>query len=230
MALAKYESSWIGIDSVREGLWRDPLWKGVIEIISNHCDERVYDADSPIYTDLERAYPKEAWRSYTKEGDFRPLFRDYPNSWTRTGVVSLDKKKFAVTELGQCVLSGDLTKANLLIQIFSKHSEHCAAIQGTEKPFCVLASGFLATSRPLSTKEIYWAIMKNYRPEADNLSEFIARKLRFAHEEPEATPYRRLRNMLSLMRASGSIASSRREGQTFWSPLSPDQLKTIAGA
>ena len=230
MALAKYESLWIGIDSGREGLWRDPLWKDVIEIISNHVGERVYDAESPIYADLERAYPKEAWRSYTKEGAFRPLFRDYPNSWTRTGVISLEGREFNITELGRRVLSGSTSKASILTEIFKNHSEHQTGGQQPEKPFCIIASGLLASPRPLSTKEIYWAIMRNYRTHTDNLGEFLSKKLRFIHEEPEATPYRRLRNMLTLMRASGGIISTRREGQTFWSLLNLEQLRDIAGA
>src|SRR6266446_5231036 len=117
MSLIKYDCSWIGIDGGREGLWKDPVWKDVLRIIGEHDGERVYDRNSPIYEDLEKSYPEEAWRSQTAEGQFRPLFRDYPNSWTRTGVLSLTGQEFSITGLGKSVLTGKLSKAHLLVNM-----------------------------------------------------------------------------------------------------------------
>jgi hypothetical protein len=226
MTLVKYESSWIGIDSGREGLWKEPLWKDVLRIIASHTGENVYDESSPIYLSLERAYPKELWRSHTKEGDFRPLFRDYPNSWTRTGVVSLANQKFQLTELGKKVLAGEVPKADLLIDMFKKHSERTGVGGDAEKPFSIIASGILASPRALSTKEIYWSIMKNYRP-GDDLPEFVKKKLKLVRQEPEPTPYRRLRNMLALMRAAEAIASTRKGSSTIWNTLNVAHLNNI---
>lgn len=227
MMLVKYDNPWIGIDSGREGLWKEPLWKDVLKIVALHKGECVYDKESSIYTSLEKAYPKEAWRSYTKEGHFRPLFRDYPNSWTRTGVVSLAGQKFCLTELGKKVLAGEISKTDLLVEMFKKHSEHTGPNNESEKPFLIIASGMLASPRALSTVEIYWAIMKNYRPGQDDLTEFIIKKLKLIRKAPEPTPYRRLRNMLSLMRAAGAIASTRRGSGTFWTELDVKQLNCI---
>lgn len=224
----KYECSWIGIDSGREGLWKEPIWKSVLQIIAEHEGESVYDETSPIYQSLEQAHPAEAWRSYTKEGQFRPLFRDYPNAWTRTGVITLHNKKFQLTEMGRQILTGNISKSNLLIEMFRQHVELTGPNEEKEKPFAIIASGLLAATHPLSTNEIYWAIMKNYRPLKDDLTEVLKKKIRLIHKKPESTPYRRLRNMLSLMRTAGVIESSRRGAITVWSPLDKKLLNDMA--
>lgn len=230
MGILKYNSSWVGIDGGREGLWKEPLWTDVLKIISAHSNEKVYERESPIYKDLEISYPNEAWRSQTAEGVFRPLFRDYPNSWTRTGVVSLSGRRFNVTELGLDVISGKITKTDILVNMFKIHKENINGAADFEKPFSILASAFLETSRPLKTEDVYWAVMKNYRPGADNLAEIIKKKIPMINKKPESTPYRRLRNMLSLMRASNIIESTRRESRTFWSALDISLLHKISGS
>jgi len=227
MSLIKYNCSWVGIDGGREGLWKEPVWSGVLRIVSQHEDERVYDKNSPIYASLEKSYPNEAWRSYTAEGSFRPLFRDYPNSWTRTGVISLIDKQFRITTLGKALLSGKITKAELLVNMFKNHVE-LGLGQEQERPFLVIAAGILSAYRPMSTKEIYWGIMKNYRPLADNLSEILKKKLPLIHIDPDPTPHRRLRNMLTLMRTADTIVSVRRGTETFWQAHNMKLLQDIA--
>jgi hypothetical protein len=69
--------------------------------------------------------------------------------------------------------------------------------------------------------------MKNYRPGQDDLAEFVRKKLKLIRQEPDSTPYRRLRNMLSLMRAVGAVASTRRASSTFWTALDVKQLNSI---
>ena len=228
MPLVKYNSSWVGIDGGREGLWKEPIWTDVLRIISAHPNEHVYERESPIYKDLEKAFPSEAWRSQTADGAFRPLFRDYPNSWTRTGVVSLSDQRFNVTELGLTVLSGKTTKADILVNMFKIHQEFLNGSDAYEKPFSILAAAFLVANRPLSTEEIYWAVMKNYRPGVDDLAEIIKKKIPMINKAPDSTPYRRLRSMLSLMRASNMIESTRRGSRTIWSPLDSHLLNKIS--
>lgn len=228
MSLVKYNSSWVGIDGGREGLWKEPLWIDVLRIISAHSNESIYERESPIYKDLEKAYPNEAWRSQTAEGAFRPLFRDYPNSWTRTGVVSLSGRRFNVIELGLNVLSGKTSKTDILVNMFKIHKESLNSTPDYEKPFSILASAFLEANRPLKTEEVYWAVMKNYRPGVDNLAEIIKKKIPIINKKPDSTPYRRLRNMLSLMRASNLIESTRRGSGTFWSALDNNLLQKIS--
>ena len=228
MSLVKYECSWVGIDGGREGLWAEPIWLDVLRIIAAHQNEHVYDRHSPIYTQLESAYPKEAWRSSTADGGFRPLFRDYPNSWTRLGVVSLVGQRFAVTPLGKAVIAGTVSKTELLLNMFNNHVEQTSANPLGERPFVILACGFLESPRPLATAEVYWAIMKNYRPTQDSLSEVIKRKLPFVKASVLPTPYRRLRNMLSLLRAAGAISSSWRASGVVWSKLNQQLLSQLA--
>jgi hypothetical protein len=228
MSLVSYNTSWVGIDGGREGLWKEPLWTDVLRIISTHSNEGVYEKESPIYKDLEKSFPNEAWRSQTAEGAFRPLFRDYPNSWTRTGVVSLSGKRFNVTELGLNVLSGHVSKTDILVSMFKMHKEILSGTVDYEKPFSILASAFLETNRLIKTEEVYWAVMKNYRPGVDNIAEIIKKKIPMINKEPDSTPYRRMRNMLSLMRASNAIESTRRGSGTFWSALDNALLHKIS--
>ncbi len=227
MSLIKYDCVWGGIDGGREGLWKEPIWKDVLRIIASHAGERVYDQASPIYQSLEHAYPDEAWRSTTNSGAFRPLFRDYPNSWTRTKVVTLANQRFEVTDIGKRVLAGTVRKSDLLIDMFKQHSEYSGLHGALEKPFAVLASGILTSPKPLSTQEIYWAIMKNYRPGEDHLPDVVKMTSRLCQREPDSTPYRRLRNMLTLMRTAEAISSTRRGPSTIWSALNSQLLEVI---
>jgi hypothetical protein len=157
-------------------------------MVAHHDGESVYDQASPIYQDLEESYPDEAWRSKTAGGQFRPLFRDYPNSWIRTGVLSLANQRFKITDLGRRVLADEISKAQLLVDMFKQHTEMSGLQGAAEKPFAILAWGLLETLRPLATEEIYWAIMKNYRPRQDELAEVIRKKLPLIRGVPESTP------------------------------------------
>lgn len=224
---SKYDCTWVGIDSGREGLWKEPIWSDVLRIIFKHRGERVYDSASAIYAELERAFPKEAWRSTTTEGHFRPLFRDYPNSWTRTGVVSLLNRVFEVTAKGEDVLAKRTSKSHVLMDMFRHHSEFCNVHRAHERPFAILAAGILATPRPLTTNEVYWAVMKNFRPGQDDLSRILKKDLRPPLADPSPTPYRRLRNMLALMRAAEAVQTTRRGPSTVWSALKPTLLEEI---
>lgn len=228
MSLYNYDYYWTGIDSGREGLWKEPVWSGVLKIISRHEGERVYNEKSPIYEDLEEAHPGEAWRSWTAEGAFRPLFRDYPNSWTRSGVASLANQTFCVTALGANVLRGATTKADVLVSMFLAHEELVPGEERLERPFSILATALIESPRGLSTEEIYWAVMKNYRPKTDSLAEVLKAKLPKIARSVEPTPYRRLRNMLTLMRTAGAIESHRRRHGTYWSPLDIKLLNLIS--
>src|SRR5262245_25775924 len=142
MRPAKYNAAWVGIDGGREGLWRDPIWLDVLKIIHRHTDEKIYDPRSAIYKDLELAYPAEKWRSATREGIFRPLFRDYSHPWTRTGLVDFSEGEFRLTLLGLKAITGAVTKTDILIEMFRNHKEPGAVPGTTEKPFAVLASAF----------------------------------------------------------------------------------------
>lgn len=224
---SKYDCNWVGIDGGREGLWKEPIWSDVLRIISKHRGERVYDPKSAIYAELERAFPKEAWRSTTAEGHFRPLFRDYPNSWTRTAVVSLSNQVFQLTTQGEALLAKKTSKSDVLMDMFRRHSEYCDFHQAHEKPFAILAAGILAAPRSLTTKEVFWAVMKNFRPGEDDLSDVLKKSRKGPLADPSPTPYRRLRNMLTLMRTAEAVQTTRRGPSTVWSPLKAALLEEI---
>ena len=220
----KYDPKWSGIDAGREGLWREPIWTRVLEIIAAHELEKVYDEDSSIYPALEGAFPNETWRSHTREGHFRPLFRDYPNPWTRTGIVSLKNQEFKVTNLGRLLLSAKITKQEIFLSMFTKHRSD------GERPFQILSNAFLQAPRPLSTKEIYWHIMRNWRPGLDDLTEVLRHPLTPDSDDIPGTPKRRLRNILALLRAVDAIKSHLRNGETWWAKNDSGMLNKIAQA
>jgi hypothetical protein len=230
MQVGKYNIAWVGIDGGREGLWKEPLWKGVLRIIAQHEGECVYDRDSPIYQHLENDFPNELWRSETAEGSFRPLFRDYPNSWTRTGVLDLTGQRFRLTPLAKKILTGELSKAELLLRMFKDHEESAPQqIKGTEKPFQILAAAALEAPILMSTAQYYWAVMKNYRPQRDKLADVVRRLAKTNLQNPEPTPYRRLRNMLTLLRTAGLLKSTRQGSASVWALLDKDKCIELAG-
>jgi hypothetical protein len=217
----KYDIAWAGIDAGREGLWREPVWSGALRIIGRHSGAGVYDPKSPIYTELESSFPDEKWRSYERGGNFRPLFRDYPNPWTKTDVVRLTGKEFKITARGKLVLKGAISKQQVLVGVFSKH------LSAGERPFVVLAHAFLNAARPLSTNELYWGVMKGWRPGNGSLETALSDLTEKMPSEKRGTPQRRLRNLLSLLRTAEAIQSHLRSGETWWVSQNKDLLQLI---
>ena len=84
---------WTKIDSGREGLWKNKVWLGALQIIAKHEGEGVYDPAAPVYVELEAKLPGVGWMKQ-ESGAPRPLFRDYAKPWTATGVLSLADQKF----------------------------------------------------------------------------------------------------------------------------------------
>jgi hypothetical protein len=218
-----YQSSWKGIDAGREGLWREPLWSGVLEIVGNHLGEDVYEPISSIYTELTATFPKEKWCSLTPEKGFRPLFRDYPHPWTRPGLLDLSHQEFQLTSYGLSFLEGVITKRTVFIKMFSEHTE------GDCNPFAILAHVFLSWEQPLSADELFWGVMKNYRPPNDNLKQSIKRG-RDISQPPPRTPFRRLKHMLQLMRSVEAIESYRSANETKWAARDHGCLSDILAA
>jgi hypothetical protein len=219
--LEKYSGSWKGIDAGREGLWREPLWSGVLEIINNHQGEDVYDPASTIYMDLTTIFPKEKWCSLTTEGGFRPLFRDYPHPWTRPGLVDLAHQLFRLTPKGRLFISGEVTKKEIFIEMLSNHMEDGC------KPFAILAFAFLESPKPITAEAIFWGIVKNYRPTADNLLKALTVGKEMSCTAPPSTQFRRLKHMLQLMRSIDAIESYRSGGAVRWAKRDTECLVAI---
>ena len=224
----KYDVEWVGVDAGRESLWYEPTWMNVLTCIASHSGEAVYDEHSAIYSVLEDQMPDIKWRSYTRSGSFRPLFRDYSHPWTRTGVAEFRNGIFALTNLGQRVISGKITKKKMLLRLFTEHRE---SINDTdsENPFAIISQALLDSPRPLSTKEMFWVVMKNYRPNTDQIEDVLAEVSSDIEVDPPAqTRYRRLRNFLTLLRASGAIESYRRSNTHYWGIRNKITVQSIA--
>jgi len=57
-------NTWTKIDNGREGLWDLDVWLGVIQIVSRHEGEPVYDEYAAIYKELEEKHPGKGWKKY----------------------------------------------------------------------------------------------------------------------------------------------------------------------
>jgi hypothetical protein len=200
-AQTKYEPDWTHIDSGREGLWDSHTWLGVLDIISRHEGESVYDPSAAIYGELTAVFPAEPWMKVS--GQNRPLFRDYSNAWTVTGLVSLDGQRFSMTQRGQDLVKGRIWPSEALLQFFGEYSEPMGG-QKTENPFAILCAGFLEADRELSLKQVYWGIEKGYRPGVDNLIAVLGALPNNMDDIP-ATSERRLSLMLKLLERCGII-------------------------
>ena len=195
--MAKYDHEWVGLDVGREGLWADDVWLPALRIFSRHEGEPVYEPDSPIYDDLETALPGNAWRSWERDGNFRPLFRDYPGAWTKTGLLDLTNQQFHVTPRGRELLAGRLSSAEVIRAALEAHEEE------GERPFAVLAAAFAQAAGPINVRDAYFGVMRNYRP-GDSLDESLA----LGDEKKErssANRARRLKSMLAAMERAGAI-------------------------
>jgi energy-coupling factor transporter ATP-binding protein EcfA2 len=189
----------------------------VLEIIGKHEGEGVYNEGAPIYAELKERFPKEMWGK-SENGEFRPLFRDYPNSWTRPGVVSLEGQKFALTALGKQVINGEIDPSEAFIRMM------IGFVEGDTRPFAILASAFLVARRKLSIYELYWGVVRNYRPGADDLEAALA-------TAPDAneigdTEVRRLKSLLKLMVSVNAIVAVDKDN---WIPWDYSTLQRLAG-
>src|SRR5690606_15555042 len=134
-------SAWTKIDDGSEGAWQPNVWLGLLQAISRHQGERVYDKNAPIYDELERDLPSLKWRG-DDNGAFRPYFRDFSKPWTVTGVATFNEE-FQLTPSGQQLVQGSLGPR----EFFTKFCEEY--VEAGEYPFCILADGFLNAGNSL---------------------------------------------------------------------------------
>lgn len=195
-------SNWTKIDNGREGLWDLDVWLGVIQTISHHEGELVYDESSPIYQELEEKLPGRGWKKYDTDAagarQFRPLFRDYAKPWTNTATVRFDDQKFCLTNLGRRVISGEVGPSEIFKKLLIEWSE------GGEQPFRILASAIINADEPLTLRDFYFGVMQGYR-----LGDDIHEKLANGRAETgglEGTAERRLKLLLRILGYSGALS------------------------
>ncbi|MBU4200300.1 MAG: hypothetical protein KKE37_08645 [Verrucomicrobia bacterium] len=216
----KYDVQWTGIDAGREGLWNPIIWLGVLKIAAQHEGENVYDEKSPIYTELAQAFPNEKWSQKQSSKEIRPLFRDYPHPWTRTGVLDLTDQKFKVTAFGRQIVAGEIDPPHALAQALSAIKD----AEADEYPFRILAAAFSLSKAPLTLEDVLYGVMRNFRPTQDNLTEALDHGKQQKHGLPE-TVERRIRHMLQVMAMTGAI----QVGEDKYIPWNKEALTEIAG-
>ncbi len=185
---------WTKIDDGAEGAWAADNWIGVIKAIANHEGEQVYDADAAIYTELEAKVPDLKWRAYDN-GSFRPYFRDFSKPWTLTETASFDGK-FLLTEKGRQLASGKLSPKDLLISFLHNYEED------GEHPFRVLGNAFSKTEEPINLEQIYYCVIRSYRPENNDI---LNLNLPPELENIPSSAQRRTLLLLQLLERSGAI-------------------------
>lgn len=199
--MARYTHSYLGLDRGRESSWDSDFWLGVLRILSRHAGENLRDLNSPVFSDLEREFPDDAWKRDGNDGSF---FRDYPYAWTSTGVlVPLRESdgQIRVTTLGADVLASRITQREVFLRAMRTHTEQGDGFE--LNPFQVLATAFRTAQTPLHPGQIY-NVMKNYLPGVDSLPPI----LRMAHTPSALIPpvsRRRLNHILRLMAIVGGI-------------------------
>ncbi|MEN9480350.1 MAG: hypothetical protein RLZZ298_1745 [Pseudomonadota bacterium] len=215
-------NSWTKIDNGREGLWDLDVWLGVIQIVSRHEGEPVYDEYASIYKELEERFPGKGWKKYDTDAagakQFRPLFRDYAKPWTNTATVRFDDQKFTLTNLGRRLVSGEIGPSEVFKKFLNDWSD------GGERPFQILASAILAADQPLNLRDFYFGVMREYR-----LGDDIREKLIVARAETggmEGTDERRLKLLLRILMYSGAISEV---NSGYWIAWDKEQLRNLAG-
>ena len=210
----RYEH-WTKIDDGAEGAWAADIWLSALRIISRHEGESIYDADSPIYVELEREIPELTWRSF--EGDsFRPYFRDFSKPWTIPNVASFEST-FKVTEIGQELLKGSVSELEFWIKFLSRYQE------GTDFPFVELSCAFLKTDKSLTLDEVYWGVVRSFRSE--NNDQLVFSDL--PNEVIPSTAKRRLTLMLQLMERTGAILKIGNGSKQRWKQWDRKTLKKL---
>lgn len=210
----RYEH-WTKIDDGAEGAWAADIWLSTLRIISRHEGESIYDADSPIYVELEREIPELTWRSF--EGDsFRPYFRDFSKPWTIPNVASFEST-FKVTEIGQELLKGSVSELEFWIKFLSRYQE------GTDFPFVELSCAFLKTDKSLTLDEVYWGVVRSFRSE--NNDQLVFSDL--PNEVIPSTAKRRLTLMLQLMERTGAILKIGNGSKQRWKQWDRKTLKKL---
>ncbi len=186
-------TNWNSIDSGRESLWSEPVWSGVIRIVDELGPSHYSDPTSIIHEALETEFPIFAWRGATQE-TFHPMFRDYTSAWRHTGVLSFEGGVVAITDLGEDVALGNVSREEIFLSLLDRFS-----IKG-EYPFRILAGGIQLAATDLSIEEVYASIVLDWR-NGDTFRRRVDATI-------TDTSHRRLRFYLKLLAEFGIVTLS----------------------
>lgn len=215
-------SPWTKIDSGREGLWKNKVWLGALQIISKHQGDDVYEPTAPVYVELESKLPGVGWMKQ-EGGAPRPLFRDYAKPWTATGVLDLSNHKFQLTDRGTQIVAGTVSPLDFFKSFVKRWMED------GERPFSEISAAFLNVREPLSLRDLYFGVMLGCRKGDD--ANACVQMARTHANVMDDTPRRRLLVLLAILEATGAIAREdykQSDADAKWIPWDFALLKEVA--
>lgn len=145
----------------REGWWKEPVWKKVLEVLSAHDGQPYTPQDNPkLFDDLEAALesvgPELSPRGSEEN---RSVFRAAAGAWTETGVARFDAGRISITDDGRAVLGGSRSFADCLSYLFANYRER----RNGKNPFIPILR-VLAASGPASFDELFDAVQDETGP------------------------------------------------------------------
>lgn len=211
--------AWKKIDDGSEGAWSPDVWLGVIEAVSRHEGELVYDEAAEVYVELEAKFPQLKWRGKDDNGNFRPYFCDFSKPWTHTKVISFDGK-FSLTKIGRNLVARQLSARDCLASFVKKYEED------GENPFAILADAFFQANEPLSIEDIYFGVMLGFR-HGDIFNDSISAARALTGAEMSSTTKRRLILLLTIFERIGGVVKIKKNGVDHWRAWDCELLKSI---
>ena len=191
-------TSWKGLDSGgTEQLWEYDKIQAILRAFSKYEPVDRSDQNSPIYSELEAAFPDTTWKNTDKNGSFRPIFRK-SDPTAKLGLTKKTPSGERVTSRGYDLLSGLLTIEDVFIQAARDHHEHDG-----KSSFAIIAAALI--SAPLyqfSLEEIEYGICQHYDPTNPNITFTLSQ----SKAKPKLSPTRRrrLRHMMSVLQKAGA--------------------------
>lgn len=214
-------ADWTGLDpGGTEQLWDPELLIECLKLFKHHEPFSRGDPESPLYPDLEDRFPEVTWRSFDKQNSFRPVFRK-TNPWVKLNLITDETSDAHVTPLGDELLSGEKSLAEIFIDATKNHFEP----DGTAS-YRVLCEFWLSVPQErLTLEDVAFAVEDLYlsgvyTPEAA-LTAVRSKRLTFvgASRQP-----RRLRAFMNCLVSAGAIQTS----VSGWTLFKPSVAREIA--
>ena len=199
--------TWNGLDSGgTEQLWQQDKIEGILQIFSKHQPVDRSDQSSPIYAELEAAFPEITWRNINVDGSFRPIFRKSHPTAT-LGLTEKTQTGERVTSRGFDLMNGLLTIDQVFSQAAREHME-----KDGESSFAIIASALIeAPNYHFSLEDIEHGICQHYNPDEPNIEDALSHVS--GAPELSTTRRRRLRHMMSVLQKAGAAKPVKKRWQ-----------------
>lgn len=186
---------WMGVDpGGTEQLWDPAILISVLEIFKSREPFSRGDKKSPIFLDLEDAYPNITWRGSEADGTFRPIFRK-TNPWVKLGLIGPETFNEYVTPLGEELLAGESNIADVFISALKSHREQ----DGSRSYATMCAAATALPDERYTLVDVEFAISKGYASGEMTLKDSLSYSRKNQLAFPNTT--RRIRTLRSFMNA-----------------------------